>query len=45
MFGALWLAGSLGLPLVGASLFFFTWVALLDVALVFLVFKGDGRFG
>jgi hypothetical protein len=44
-FVALWLAGWLGLPYLGpvAAGMFFSWVALLDVVLVFLIFKGDIR--
>jgi hypothetical protein len=41
LFVGLWVAGYLGLPLVGASLFFLSYVAVLDIALVFLVFYGD----
>lgn len=41
VFAALWLAGYLALPLVGASLFFVPYVAVLDIALVLMVFKGD----
>jgi hypothetical protein len=44
-FVALWLAGWIGLPYLGsvAAGMFFSWVALLDVVLVFLIFKGDIR--
>jgi hypothetical protein len=41
LFAGLWLAGYVGLPLVGGSLFFLSYVAILDIALVFLVFYGD----
>ena len=42
VFLALWVGGWLGLPLVpyGQGLFF-VFVALLDIALVFAIFKGD----
>lgn len=44
VFLALWAAGLFGLPFVpyGAGLFS-SYVALLDVSLVFLIFKGDVR--
>jgi hypothetical protein len=40
----LWLAGMFGLPFIpyGAALFS-SFVAVLDIALVFLIFKGDVR--
>lgn len=43
-FLALWIAGWFGLGFVpnGPGVFF-SWVALLDVALVFIIFKGDVR--
>ena len=43
VFVALWLAGWFGLPLLHAQggAMFFSYVALLDVALVFMIFKGD----
>ncbi len=41
IFLALWLAAYIGLPLIEASLFFLSYVAVLDIALVFVVFKGD----
>ena len=41
IFIALWFAGYLGLPLIGGSLFFLPYVAVLDIALVFIVFGGD----
>lgn len=42
LFLALWAAGFYGLPFVpyGAGLFF-SYVAILDIALVFMIFKGD----
>jgi hypothetical protein len=45
IFVALWLAGWLGLPYLqpGAGSLFLSWVALLDIALVFVIFKGDVR--
>jgi hypothetical protein len=44
VFLALWLAGYFGLPLIPfAALVFPSWVAILDVALVFIIFKGDVR--
>lgn len=44
VFVAFWLAGLLGLPLFpNGGLFFMPLVAILDVALVLLVFKGDVR--
>lgn len=43
IFAALWLAGYLGLPLIGGSLFFVPYVAVLDIALVLTIFKGDVR--
>jgi hypothetical protein len=42
-FVLLWVAGWFGLPLLvpfGADIFF-SWVALLDIVLVLLIFKGD----
>lgn len=42
-FSGLWVAGYLGLPALGASLFFLPYVAVLDIALVLIVFKGDVR--
>jgi hypothetical protein len=43
-FVILWIAGYVGLQLIpqGPDMFF-SWVALLDVALVFIIFKGDIR--
>ena len=42
LFLALWAAGFYGLPFVpyGAGLFF-SYVAILDIALVFMIFQGD----
>jgi hypothetical protein len=42
----LWLAGYFGLPFIpyGAALFS-SFVAVLDIALVFMIFKGDVRIG
>jgi len=44
LFLALWAAGLCGLPLLpyGAALFS-SYVAVLDIALVFLIFRGDVR--
>jgi hypothetical protein len=43
-FLALWTSGSYGLRFVpGGPPMFFSWVALLDVALVFVIFKSDVR--
>lgn len=41
LFVAIWLAGYAGLPFVHGELFFMPLVAILDIALVFLVFYGD----
>ena len=43
-FVALWVGGKYALALIpqGPDMFF-SWVALLDVALVFIIFKGDIR--
>ena len=44
VFLALWLAGYFGLPLIPfAALVFPSWVAVLDIALVFIIFKEDIR--
>lgn len=43
IFICLWLAGYFGLPMVDGALFFLSYVAVLDIALVFLVFRGDVR--
>ena len=44
VFLLLWLIGCVGLPLVTyGPLLFSSFVALLDIALVFIVFKGDVR--
>lgn len=41
---ALWIAGWFGVGLIpDGRAMFFSWVALLDVALVFMIFKGDVR--
>ena len=37
----LWCFARFGLPLFGAGAFFITCVALLDIALVFIIFKAD----
>jgi hypothetical protein len=37
----LWVLGRFGLPLLGADGLFITWVAVLDIALVFIIFKCD----
>ncbi len=44
IFVLLWVAGWFGLPLLtyGAAMFP-SWVAVLDIALVFIIFKGDVR--
>jgi hypothetical protein len=41
VFVGLWLAARVGLPYLNADGFFITWVAILDIALVFIIFKGD----
>ena len=45
IFLVLWLAGWLGLPYLHpmAGSLFLSWVAILDIALVFIIFKGDLR--
>lgn len=44
VFLILWVAGLYGLPvLVSSGTFFSSFVAVLDIALVFLIFKGDVR--
>lgn len=45
VFVALWLVGSLALPRVAwwASSLATSWIAVLDIVLVFMVFKGDVR--
>jgi hypothetical protein len=40
-FLTLWMLARFGLPYLNASAFFITWVAILDIALVFIIFKGD----
>jgi len=44
-FVGLWLVGSIGLPRVAwwASSLVTSWIAILDIVLVFMVFKGDVR--
>ena len=44
-FVAFWLVGYLGIPRIGwwAGSLVLSWVAVLDIALVFTVFKGDVR--
>jgi hypothetical protein len=37
----LWLLGRFGLPILGADGLFLTWVAVIDIAMVFIIFKGD----
>jgi len=41
IFIVLWCLARFGLPYFGAEGFFITAVALLDIALVFIIFKGD----
>ena len=41
VFLILWGFARFGLPYVGAGGFFITCVAILDIALVFIIFKGD----
>lgn len=41
IFIALWCVARFGLPLFGAGAFFITCVAVLDIALVFIIFRGD----
>jgi hypothetical protein len=41
LFFGLWVAGYVGLPLVDGSLFFMSYVAVLDIVLVLLIFRGD----
>jgi hypothetical protein len=42
VFALLWLAGLFGLPFIPyGRAFFFPFVAVLDIALVFAIFKGD----
>ena len=45
IFVGLWLVGSIGLPRVAwwASSLVTSWIAILDIVLVFMVFKGDVR--
>lgn len=41
VFVGLWIAARLGLSYLHADAFFITCVAILDIALVFIIFKGD----
>jgi hypothetical protein len=41
VFLALWIAARFGLPYFHADGFFITYVAILDIALVFMIFKAD----
>jgi hypothetical protein len=41
IFIGLWLAARFGLPYLNAAGFFITYVAILDIVLVFMIFKGD----
>jgi hypothetical protein len=41
VFLLLWLIARFGLPYLDAAAFFLTWVAVLDIALVFIIFKAD----
>jgi hypothetical protein len=41
VFLVLWIAARFGLPYAGAGGFFIACVAILDIALVFTIFKGD----
>ena len=41
VFIGLWIAARFGLPYLNAEGFFITCVAILDIALVFIIFKGD----
>ena len=43
VFVALWIAGYFGLPRISWGLFITPYVAVVDIVLVFLVFKGDIR--
>ena len=45
VFITLWLAGRVGAGFVLYGLLFAPYVAILDIALVFAIFKGDVRFG
>ena len=40
-FLALWIAARFGLPYLNADGFFITSAAILDIALVFIIFRGD----
>jgi len=41
VFIGLWVAARFGLPYLNAADFFITAVAILDITLVFIIFKGD----
>ena len=41
VFIGLWVAARFGLPYLNAAGFFITAVAILDITLVFIIFKGD----
>jgi hypothetical protein len=41
VFIGLWLLGRFGLPYLNAAGLFITGIAILDIALVFIIFKGD----
>ena len=41
IFVVLWIAARFGLTYLGAGAFFITCVAVLDIALVFMIFKAD----
>lgn len=43
VFLALWAIGWLGLPYVAHAIPFYSYVAVLDIVLVFMIFKGDVR--
>jgi hypothetical protein len=45
LFVVLWLIGSVGVPRLAwwASSLVISWIAVLDIALVFILFKGDVR--
>jgi hypothetical protein len=45
LFIGLWLVGRVALGYVLGGLLFVPYVAVLDIALVFLIFKGDVRLG
>lgn len=41
LFVGLWFLARFGLPVIDAAGLFITFVAILDIALVFIIFKGD----